>query len=66
MTLQYYKHGDVMASKRTTAGTPLHLLQQLSSSMLQEFEKACRDAQDQAEKALAEFEKQRARCRTNC
>ena len=45
-----------MASKKITASTPLHLLQQLSSSMLQEFEKACRNAQDQAEKALAELE----------
>jgi chromosome segregation ATPase len=49
------------ARKKNTVHTPLHLLQQLSSSLLEHLEAACAQAQIDAEKLLAKLEKQRGK-----
>src|SRR5690606_36329434 len=49
------------ARKKNTVHTPLHLLQQLSSSLLEHLEAACAQAQIEAEKMLAKLEKQRGK-----
>lgn len=47
--------------KKNTVHTPLHLLQQLSTSLLEHLEMACAQAQVDAEKLLAKVEKQRGK-----
>ncbi len=50
-----------MPAKRNAVMTPLHLLQQLSKSLVVHLEKACTDAQKDAEILLAKLEKQRGK-----
>lgn len=50
-----------MPAKKNAVTTPLHLLQQLSKSLVVHLEKACTDAQKDAELLLAKLEKQRGR-----
>lgn len=50
-----------MASRKQPVTTPLHLLQQLSHSLLEHLEAACSQALVDAEKLLAKLEKQRAK-----
>ena len=45
--------------KKKSVTTPLHLLQQLSGSLLEHLENACSQALVDAEKILAKLEKQR-------
>ena len=47
-------------SKNKPVPTPLHLLQQLSQSLLEHLEQACGQALVDAEKLLAKLEKQRS------
>ena len=47
--------------KSSPVTTPLHLLQQLSQSLLEHLEEACTSAQKDAEKILADHEKQRTK-----
>ena len=49
------------ARKKNTVDTPLHLLQQLSGSLLDHLEEACAQAHVDAEKLLAKLEKQRGK-----
>ena len=49
------------ASKNPPVTTPLHLLQQLSQSLLEHLEEACSQALVDAEKLLAKLEKQRSK-----
>jgi uncharacterized protein YdiU (UPF0061 family) len=54
--------GDlVMSAKKSPVSTPLHLLQQLSHSLVEHLQKACSEAQQDAEILLAKLEKQRGR-----
>jgi hypothetical protein len=54
--------GDVfMAAKKNPVSTPLHLLQQLSHSLVVHLQKACSEAQRDAEVLLAQLEKQRGK-----
>ncbi len=50
-----------MAAKKSPVPTPLHLLQQLSASLLEHLHKACEQALGDAEQALAKLEKQRGK-----
>lgn len=50
-----------MPAKKTSVTTPLDLLQQLSHSLVAHLEKACSDAQKEAEILLAKLEKQRGK-----
>lgn len=50
-----------MPAKKPSVITPLHLLQQLSSSLVEHLQKACSEAQQDAEMLLAKLEKQRGR-----
>ena len=50
-----------MPAKKNAVTTPLHLLQQLSKSLVVHLEKACTDAQKEAEILLAKLEKQRGK-----
>lgn len=46
---------------RNTVNTPLHLLQELSTSLLAHLEEACAQARADAEKLLLKLDKQRAK-----
>lgn len=50
-----------MSSKKKPVTTPLHLLQQLSHSLLEHLQDACSAAQADAEKLLTKLEKQRGK-----
>ncbi|MFG0523985.1 AlgP family protein, partial [Pseudomonas sp. yb_5] len=50
-----------MSAKKKPVSTPLHLLQQLSGSLLEHLEEACSQALADAEKLLAKLEKQRGK-----
>lgn len=50
-----------MSAKKKPVSTPLHLLQQLTGSLLEHFEQACTQALTDAEKILAKLEKQRVK-----
>ncbi|WP_198342816.1 AlgP family protein, partial [Pseudomonas fluorescens] len=50
-----------MSAKQKPVNTPLHLLQQLSGSLLEHLESACSQALADAEKLLAKLEKQRGK-----
>lgn len=50
-----------MPAKKKPVTTPLHLLQQLSHSLVAHLHKACSDAQKEAEIVLARIEKQRGK-----
>jgi uncharacterized protein YdiU (UPF0061 family) len=50
-----------MAAKKNTVQTPLHLLQELSQSLLTHLDKACVEAQADAEKLLLKLDRQRAK-----
>ena len=50
-----------MSATKKPVNTPLHLLQQLSSSLLEHLETACSEALADAEKLLAKLEKQRGK-----
>ncbi|MCF5775590.1 transcriptional regulator, partial [Pseudomonas poae] len=50
-----------MSAKQKPVNTPLHLLQQLSGSLLEHLESACAQALADAEKLLAKLEKQRGK-----
>ena len=50
-----------MSATKKPVNTPLHLLQQLSSSLLEHLENACSTALADAEKLLAKLEKQRGK-----
>ena len=50
-----------MAAKKNTVQTPLHLLQELSQSLLAHLEEACILAQADAEKLLLKLDRQRAK-----
>ena len=50
-----------MSAKKKSVNTPLHLLQQLSHSLLEHLESACSEALVEAEKLLAKLEKQRGK-----
>ena len=50
-----------MPVNKKAVTTPLHLLQQLSSSLLEHLENACGKAQLESEKLLAKLEKQRGK-----
>src|SRR5450830_1377515 len=50
-----------MSATKKPVNTPLHLLQQLSGSLLEHLETACTQALADAEKLLAKLEKQRGK-----
>ena len=50
-----------MPAKKKSVTTPLHLLQQLSHSLLEHLEDACAKALADAEKLLTKLEKQRGK-----
>ncbi|MBP9960696.1 MAG: AlgP family protein, partial [Pseudomonas sp.] len=50
-----------MSANKKPVSTPLHLLHQLSSSLLEHLENACSQALADAEKLLAKLEKQRGK-----
>ena len=50
-----------MSANKKSVTTPLHLLQQLSQSLLDHLESACSQALVDAEKLLAKLEKQRGK-----
>ena len=50
-----------MPSSKKTVRTPLHLLHDLTDSLVDHLEKACIQAQQEAEKTLTKLEKQRAK-----
>ncbi|WP_010445603.1 AlgP family protein, partial [Pseudomonas asplenii] len=50
-----------MSATKKPVNTPLHLLQQLSGSLLEHLENACSQALADAEKLLAKLEKQRGK-----
>uniref|UniRef100_UPI000370547B AlgP family protein n=1 Tax=Pseudomonas asplenii TaxID=53407 RepID=UPI000370547B len=50
-----------MSATQKPVNTPLHLLQQLSGSLLEHLENACSQALADAEKLLAKLEKQRGK-----
>ncbi|AHL74003.1 alginate regulatory protein [Stutzerimonas stutzeri] len=50
-----------MPAKKNPVSTPLHLLQQLSHSLVVHLQKACGEAQRDAEVLLAQLEKQRGK-----
>jgi ElaB/YqjD/DUF883 family membrane-anchored ribosome-binding protein len=50
-----------MSATKKPVNTPLHLLQQLSGSLLEHLENACSQAMADAEKLLAKLEKQRGK-----
>ncbi|WP_296235393.1 AlgP family protein, partial [Pseudomonas sp. UBA4617] len=50
-----------MSAKKKPVSTPLHLLQQLSGSLLEHLEDACSQALADAEKLLTKLEKQRGK-----
>ena len=50
-----------MSANKKSVNTPLHLLQQLSGSLLEHLESACSQALADAEKLLAKLEKQRGK-----
>lgn len=52
-----------MRAKKKTVSSPLHLLQQLSHSLVEHLEKACSDARKEADGVLAKLEKQRSKTR---
>lgn len=52
-----------MPAKKKTVSSPLHLLQQLSRSLVEHLEKACTDARKEAQGLLAKLEKQRGKTR---
>lgn len=55
-----------MSATKKPVNTPLHLLQQLSGSLLEHLENACSQALADAEKLLAKLEKQRGKAQENC
>lgn len=55
-----------MSATKKPVNTPLHLLQQLSGSLLEHLETACSEALADAEKLLAKLEKQRGKAQENC
>nr|WP_312520156.1 AlgP family protein [Stutzerimonas nitrititolerans] len=63
MTASYLPGGAAMPAKKKTVSSPLHLLQQLSRSLVEHLEKACADAQKEAHGLLAKLEKQRGKTR---
>ena len=52
-----------MPAKKKTVSSPLHLLLQLSRSLVEHLEKACTDARKEAHGLLAKLEKQRGKTR---
>ncbi|RTM16620.1 transcriptional regulator, partial [Stutzerimonas stutzeri] len=50
-----------MPAKKKSVTTPLHLLQQLSHSLIEHLDKACSQAIKDAEGALAKLQKQRGK-----
>lgn len=50
-----------MPAKKKSVTTPLHLLEQLSRSLVEHLQKACDDAQKEPELLLAKLEKQRGK-----
>jgi len=50
-----------MPAKKAPVSTPLHLLQELSHSLVSHLQKACSEAQRDAEMLLAKLEKQRGK-----
>lgn len=50
-----------MPARKESVSTPLHLLQQLSQSLVVHLRKACTEAQNEAEGLLANLEKQRGK-----
>lgn len=50
-----------MPAKKKSVTTPLHLLEQLSHSLVEHLQKACADAQKEPEQLLAKLEKQRGK-----
>lgn len=50
-----------MPAKKNSVTTPLHLLEQLSYSLVEHLRKACEDAQKEPEQLLAKLEKQRGK-----
>lgn len=50
-----------MPAKKKSVTTPLHLLQQLSHSLIEHLDKACSQAVKDAESALAKLQKQRGK-----
>ncbi len=50
-----------MPAKKKSVTTPLHLLQQLSHSLIEHLDKACSQAIKDAESALAKLQKQRGK-----
>lgn len=52
-----------MPAKKKTVSSPLQLLEQLSRSLVEHLEKACADAQKEAQGLLAKLEKQRGKAR---
>lgn len=50
-----------MSAKKKPVSTPLHLLQQLTASLIEHFEQACTQALTDSEKVLAKLEKQRVK-----
>lgn len=50
-----------MPAKNKSVTTPLHLLEQLSYSLVEHLQKACEDAQKEPELLLAKLEKQRTK-----
>lgn len=55
-----------MSATKKPVNTPLHLLQQLSSSLLEHLEDACSQALADAEKLLAKLENNAVKLRKNC
>jgi len=53
--------GTFMPAKKKSVTTPLHLLQQLSHSLIEHLDKACSQAIKDAEGALAKLQKQRGK-----
>lgn len=50
-----------MSARKESVTTPLHLLQQLSHSLVEHLQKACNEARRDAEALLAKLEKQRGK-----
>ena len=55
-----------MSANKKPVNTPLHLLQQLSGSLLEHLENACSQALADAEKLLAKLESSAVKRRKNC
>jgi len=59
--MSHHCQESVMAAKKTTVQTPLHLLQELSRSLLDHLEEAGVQAQADTEKLLLKLDKQRGK-----